>query len=70
MTFKPDPSKEAQEKIFSRKCTNEDHPPIYFNNMLVTQTTNQKILGCFLMKNVILVQKVQHHYPCLRSLTS
>ena len=48
MTFKPDPSKEAQEKIFSRKCTNEDNPPIYFNNMLVIQTTNQKHIGLFL----------------------
>ena len=39
MSFNPDPSRKAQELIFSRKCTKEDHPPIYFNNKPVTQTT-------------------------------
>ena len=33
MYFNPDPSKQAQEVIFSRKCTKEDHLPIYFNDM-------------------------------------
>ena len=33
MSFSPDLSKRAQEVIFSRKCTKEDHLPIYFNNL-------------------------------------
>ena len=48
MYFNPDPSKPAQEVIFSRKCTKEDHPPIYFNNIPVTQTTIQKHIGLYL----------------------
>ena len=52
MYFKPDPSKEAQEVIFSRKCSKEDHPPIYFNDIRVTQTTIQKHIGLYLDENV------------------
>ena len=55
MSLNPDPSKQAQEVIFSRKCTKEDHPPIYFNDIPVTQTTVQNILGCILMKNSITI---------------
>ena len=36
ISFNPDHSKQAQEVIFSRKCTKEDHPPIYFNATPVT----------------------------------
>ena len=36
------------QKIFSRKFTKEDHPPIYFNDMPVTQTTFQKHIGMYL----------------------
>ena len=52
MYFKPDPSKEAQEVTFSRKCSKEDHPPIYFNDIPVTQTTIQKHIGLYLDENV------------------
>ena len=45
MPFNPDPSKQAQEVIFSRKYTKEDHTPIYFNDIPVTQTTVQKHIG-------------------------
>ena len=45
MSFNPDPSKQAQEVIFSRKYTKEDHPPIYFNDIPVTETTVQKYIG-------------------------
>ena len=48
MFFNPDPSKKAQKVIFSRKCTKEDHPPIYFNDIPVTQTTIQKHIGLYL----------------------
>ena len=48
MSFNPGPSKQAQEVIFSRKCTKEDPPPIYFNDIPVTQTTVQKYIGMYL----------------------
>ena len=36
------------QKIFSRKFTKEDHPPIYFNDIPVTQTTVQKHIEMYL----------------------
>ena len=48
MSFNPDPSKQAQEVIFSRKCTKEDHLLIYFNGIPVTQNTFQKHIGLYL----------------------
>ena len=48
MNFNPDPSKQAQEIIFSRKVQENFHPPLYFNNIKVEQTALQKHLGIFL----------------------
>ena len=48
MPFNADPSKQAQEVIFSRKYTTESHPPIYFNDIPVNQTTVQKHIGMYL----------------------
>ena len=48
MYFNPDLSKQAQEVIFSRTSAKEDHPPIYFIDMLVTQTTVRKHIGLYL----------------------
>ena len=48
MFFNPDPSEQAQEGIFSRKCKKEDHPPIYFNDIPVTQNTVQNHIGLYL----------------------
>ena len=48
MSFNPDPSKQAQEVVFSRKCTKEDHPPIYFSDIAVTRTMVQKHIGMYL----------------------
>ena len=51
MSFNPDPSKQAQEVIFSRKCTKEDHPLINFNNIHSPRLLFKNILACILMKN-------------------
>ena len=51
MSFNPDPSKQAQEVIFSRKCTKKDHPVLYFNNIHSLRLMFKNILGCILMKN-------------------
>ena len=48
MSFNPDPSKQLQEVIFSRKVQNTCHPSIYFNNKLVKQVPPQKHLEMIL----------------------
>ena len=48
MSFNPDPSKQAQEVIFSRKTKKEYHPPLAFNNNNVSETNSQKHLGVVL----------------------
>ena len=47
----PDLSKQLHEAIFSKMCTNEDHPPIYFNNIPVTHTAwKMSIFGVFVVR--------------------
>ena len=48
MSFNPDPTKQAQEVIFSRKSQNQTHPSLFFNNSSVIQAPSQKHLGLFL----------------------
>ena len=48
MSFNPDPSKQAQEIIFSRKTKKISHPSLRFNNSIVSQSPYQKHLGIFL----------------------
>ena len=48
MSFNPDPSKQAQAVIFSRKTKKEYHPPLAFNNDNVLETNLQKHLGVVL----------------------
>ena len=45
MRFNPDPSKQAQEAIFSCKLQETCHPSIYFNNKSLKQFPSQKHLG-------------------------
>ena len=47
-TFNPDPSKQAQEVIFSRKFQKRSHPSLYFNNNPTEQVSFQKHLGMIL----------------------
>ena len=42
MSFNPDPSKRAQEVIFSRKIKKPSHPNLIINNNRVLQTLYQK----------------------------
>ena len=44
MNFNPDPSKQAQEVIFSRKLQKTNHNPVYFNYNSVHQVPSQKHL--------------------------
>ena len=47
MSFNPDPTKQAQELIFSRKVQTTNPPPLFFNGNVVPKTTLQKHLGMF-----------------------
>ena len=48
MIFNPDPSKQAQEIVFTRKCSLVHHPPLSFNGSIVQKSSLQKHLGVFL----------------------
>ena len=48
MNFKPDPSKQAKEVIFSKKRHNSNHDSIYLNHNSVQQGHFQKHLGMHL----------------------
>ena len=44
MRFNPDPNKEAQEVIFSRKTKKVSHPSLTFSKSTASQSTSQKHL--------------------------
>ena len=48
MNFNPDPSKQAQEVIFSRKLQKTNHNQVYFNHNFVKQVPSQKHHGVYL----------------------
>ena len=48
MNFSPNPTKQAQELIFSRIVQVTNHPPLFFNENVAPKTTVQKHLGMFL----------------------
>ena len=48
MLFTPDPSKQAQEVLFSNKATKTNHPNIILIGNTVQNSTNQKHLGVIL----------------------
>ena len=48
MSFNPDPTKQAEEIIFSQKRKAVCHPPIYFNNNEVKRVDDHKHLGLVL----------------------
>ena len=48
MLFNPDPSKPAQEVLFSRKKKTQIHPTISFKNIQVERASHHKHLGILL----------------------
>ena len=48
MNFNPDPFKQAQEVLFSRKIKSQNHPCLHFNNITVNMAPLQKHLGMYL----------------------
>ena len=45
MSFNPDPTKQAEEILFSQKKKSPGHPPIYFNDVEVKRVSDHKHLG-------------------------
>ena len=66
MSFNPDPSKQAQEVIFSRKLKNVSHPPLVFNNANVSSCKSQKHLGILLDSKLTF----EEHYKTILSKTN
>ena len=58
MCFNPDPSKPAEEIIFSRKLNRQEHPPLYFNNVVVKQVKEHKHLGLTLDSKLTFVSHI------------
>ena len=48
MSFNPDPSKQTQEVVFSRKTKKEHHRLLAFNNNNISETNSLKHLGVVL----------------------
>ena len=48
MNFNPDPNKQAQEVIFSRKVNKINHPPLLFHQNLAKSSNTRKHLGILL----------------------
>ena len=66
MSFNPDPSKQAQVVIFSRKLKKITHPPLVFNNANVSQCKSQKHLGIMLDSKLT----IEDHYKTVLSKTN
>ena len=63
MLFNPDPSKPAQEVIFSRKNQFQSHPTISLNSSQVERASYQKPLGIILDEKRNLKQHVENAIP-------
>ena len=54
MSFNPDPSKQDQEVLFSRKTKKEYHASLAFSNNNISETNSQKHLGGVLNNRLLL----------------
>ena len=72
MLFNPDPSKPAQEVLFSRKKKTQIHPTISFKNIQVERASHHKHLGILLDEklnfkqhiNTAILKKYIYIYIC------
>ena len=75
MSFNPDPTKQAQEVIFSRKNNKPYHPDLIFNQTNIKRTSSQKHLGLILDEKLnfkqhlkVLIDKASKGISVLRKL--
>ena len=64
MSFNPDPSKQAQDVIFSKTINKVYHPPLLFNNSTIQKISSQKHLGIHLDEELTF----KHHMKRIRAL--
>ena len=58
MEFNPDPTKQAHEVLFSQKVSSPIHPPLFFNNIEVSQVTEHTHLGLVLDRKLSFVNHI------------
>ena len=71
MLFNPDPTKPAQEVLFSRKKQNQIHPTISLNNIQVEKVLDQKLnfkqhTDCAISKinkGIVVIKKRRYSLP-------
>ena len=60
MNFNPDPNKQAQEVVFSRKLQQKNHNPVYSNHNPVQQVLSQKHLRIYLDTKLNFQEHLNH----------
>ena len=58
MAFNPDPTKQAIEVLFSRTIKDINHPPLFFNNTLVSSQEEHKHLGITLDRKLTFAKHI------------
>ena len=66
MSFNPDPTKQAEEVLFSYKHVSADHPPIYFNDIEVKRVSEHKHLGLILDSKLNFVKHINEKIAIAR----
>ena len=59
MSFDPDPTKQAQDVIFSRKSKKIEYQTIYYNDKPVAHTNCQKHLGMYLDEKLYFLHHIK-----------
>ena len=69
MSFNLDPSKQAQEVLFSNKVTKKNHPNIIFNGNTLQKSFNKKHLGLILGKKLTFNDHITSKLTTVNKLT-
>ena len=64
MQFNPDPKKQANEVIFSRKSNKCTYPPVIFNNNITATCPHQKHLGVVLDSKLDFSIQIEKKIKC------
>ena len=59
MSFNPDPTKQAEQVIFSSKSMKAVHPPTYFNNSAVVTVPHHKRIGLVLDESLAFTEHIK-----------
>ena len=69
MSFKSDPSKQAQEVLYFNKAIKTDHPSVIINGNIVQNSANQKHLGLILDKKLTFNDHIASKLTTVNKLT-